>query len=924
MNGAKYTMSFVLEMNNRQVTRSIRETIASVDQLDKATMKSIRATTLFQSRIAQYTAVSFGLFAIANKVVHSWERLTRTASAYEYQSRSLSALMQQSAGAGERMYNSFRVLNPYIKEFAPTEVVTRMKQLAQAGYQSNEILKNTGAIFDTVIASMGELSPDAAVQLGINLDRAFGTANESMRDLLDTAVAAANQFPMTVAQIGDAMGYATEAAVQYKQPLDEVLTTIGMLIPVTKTASKAGTAYRNALLSLGKDKTVKFLEKYGVQVKDNNGEMRKALDIYLDLATVLERIEKTDKSKLKFERQRIQHQLGGTRGGAMFAAVERLADNTVGAAGTAFAGRKFADRETAVLAMRMGIGGAAQGEAKRLADQLRETSQVLRGQFEANLERASTAVGTFMLPVRNSLMNTFNKMLDWVADRFSGGLVGGRRQDNMIGATLGQAAGVATSSITTSSVIGGVLYGGAALFNIASFLTNPKKFIRDIQAPLKDMTRAARRGDFLRGLIGLGKYQGGGMYGDTKGRVARGKNVLGDFPSLAYGHWVVPDARVQNTSAAGIGGRYTPGNLLSSLAKIGMALGAFAGAVAYATSEMDDYARKVMDFGDRALGKEGLQNAHVSKAMDLIWKLMNGGKVSEKDKIQMAVGKWSPEFATAMNIIKGGGSYQDAYDRLIKQRREQIGAMYLNPEMRQKAIDQLDIFQEANKDQLAERLAAELSADGKVKTGMGRIKKEQLYTQVMNSMLSTEGIVGYDPKASRAGFQTATTTEAAGAAAVIYEKMMQLQRWETGGEAGRGGRPLTDRERAQNWGKTIPDMMLAYVEDLVTKHWVLRNNPEFQAVMDDPANFERMRYAPALFDRKFTPADVNSPNVLNNPDRLPEAQALMRKAVADALSDSSVKLARAYAAEMKKQAQWPGLIPPMATFLPQLGTKVGE
>jgi len=924
VNGAKYTMSFVLEMNNRQVTRSIRETIASVDQLDKATMKSIRATTLFQSRIAQYTAVSFGLFALANRVVHSWEKLTRAASAYEYQSRSLSALMQQSAGAGERMYNSFRVLNPYIKEFAPTEVVTRMKQLAQAGYQSNEILKNTGAIFDTVIASMGELSPDAAVQLGINLDRAFGTANESMRDLLDTAVAAANQFPMTVAQIGDAMGYATEAAVQYKQPLDEVLTTIGMLIPVTKTASKAGTAYRNALLSLGKDKTVKFLEKYGVQVKDNNGEMRKALDIYLDLATVLERIEKTDKSKLKFERQRIQHQLGGTRGGAMFAAVERLADNTVGAAGTAFAGRKFADRETAVLAMRMGIGGAAQGEAKRLADQLRETSQVLRNQFEANLERASTAVGTFMLPVRNSLMSTLNKLLDWVADRFAGGLVGGRQQDNIVGATVGQAAGVTTSALTAGSIIGGVLYGGAALYNIASFLTNPKGFIRDIQSPLKDMTRAARRGDFLRGLIGFGKYQKGGVYGNSNGLVARGGGVFNGFTPFAYGQWAVPEPRVHNTAVAGMGGRYTPGNLLSAFAKIGVTLGAFAGAVAYATSEMDDYARKVMDFGDRALGKEGLQNAHVTKAMDLVWKLMNGGKVSEKDKVQMAVGKWSPEFATAMNIMRGGGSYLDAHNRLMAQRREQIESTYLSPELKKKALEQLDVFEQANKDQLAERLAAELSGDGKVKTGMDRVTRDQLYTQVMNSMLSTEGVVGYDPKASRAGFQRATTTEASGAAAVLYEKAMQMKRWEEGGEAGRGGRPLTDRERAQNWGRAIPARMMGYIEDLVEKHWVLRNNPEFQAVMDDPANFERMRYAPALFDRKFTPADVNSPNVLNNPDRLPEAQALMRKAVADALSDSSVKLARAYAAEMKKQAQWPGLIPQMATFLPQLGTKVGE
>jgi len=358
-------------------------------------------------------ALQAGAYIMAlQKMAQVFGTITVAAQKFQFEARALSVLMNGNADAGAKLYKQFEQVNPAIKEFAPVEVVQRLKTLMQAGYSGAEALKHMGAIADTVTASLGSLSTDQAIELGVNLDKGFGKAGQSMRDMMDVAVAASNQFPMTTAQITTALGYATEGAVQFDQSLDSVLVTMGLLIPVVKTAAKAGTAYRNMQKALVRTETVDFFKREGIEVRQANGQFRDLLDIYTDMNVALDKLGEKDKKARDFKREQLMQKLGGTRGAAGFAAVER-AQMTITGRGQ-FEGARFADPRAAILASRMGLGGQSTNAAGRIAEEMRKTSEIIEKSFNASLDKASLAIGNLFLPAIDSLRQSFTWLVDKV------------------------------------------------------------------------------------------------------------------------------------------------------------------------------------------------------------------------------------------------------------------------------------------------------------------------------------------------------------------------------------------------------------------------------------------------------------------------------------------------------------------------------
>ena len=373
---------------------------------------------------------------------------TRSAENFEFSARSVSALLGERRGKGEALYSQyFAKYGQTQGEVMPTAAVERMKQLAAAGYTKSGMVENTAAIFDVMLASAGELTEQSAADLGISLERAFGSLRMDMRTALDTAVKAANQFPMTVGNIRDALGYATEAAVQSGQSLEETLLVIGSIMPIAKTASKAGTITRNALLSLVKPESQQILSELGVRPVDAEGKRRPMMDVFLDLNDQLEEVakgkaskfynspefiasekarakaegrkyeprslDKVFKNQLGLEREQLEFKLTGVRGGAIFAAINRMPETiTEKLKGTSFEGMRAEDARAAFEFLRIGLSGAA-GEAARLAGELRRTSKVLGESFDASLERFKIALGTAALPMKDAFLSVSKQILDY-------------------------------------------------------------------------------------------------------------------------------------------------------------------------------------------------------------------------------------------------------------------------------------------------------------------------------------------------------------------------------------------------------------------------------------------------------------------------------------------------------------------------------
>lgn len=469
----------------------------------KAAAAREAARALRQQLIGAITE-SVAKIAMTLQFIKTVMAATRSAENFEFSARSVSALLGERRGSGEALYNQYFAKYGQIQsEVMPTAAVERMKQLAAAGYTKSGMVENTAAIFDVMLASAGELTEQSAADLGISLERAFGSLRMDMRTALDTAVKAANQFPMTVGNIRDALGYATEAAVQSGQSLEETLLVIGSIMPIAKTASKAGTITRNALLSLVKPESQQLLSELGVRPVDAEGKRRPMMDVFLDLNDQLKEVakgkaskfynspefiaaekarakaegrayeprslDKVFKNQLGLEREQLEFKLTGVRGGAIFAAINRMVETTTEKLqGTAFEGMRAADARTAFEFLRLGLSGAA-GESARLAGELRRTSKMLGESFDASLERFKINLGTAALPMKDAFLAVGKQVLDYFSEKLTP--APGSGNEYIPGASTGvNALGTFGAIAVTGALTAQVLKFGQALFQARAII----------------------------------------------------------------------------------------------------------------------------------------------------------------------------------------------------------------------------------------------------------------------------------------------------------------------------------------------------------------------------------------------------------------------------------------------------------------------
>ncbi len=469
-------------------------------------------------------------FAFITGYLRSVGRVISDAAKFRFEATGLTAMLDKTRGAGEDVYGRYARSAAYQSEVSPAEAVARMTEFAAAGYGETEIPKGIESLFNVMLASRGEVTAGGAADLGISLHRAFGGAGVDMASLMDTAVSAANRFPMTIGKVRDALGYATEAAVQADQTLEETLIAIGSIMPITKTASKAGTITRNAITSLARPKGQRILQDLGVTPKDAAGNMRPIMDVFLEISKKLEAVAGADDSVLKMKKEELEFALTGQRGGAIFAAIERMPEMASAALrGTIYEQRPgempyiFKDAEDALKAMRMGLMDTA-GEARRMADQLRKTSHMLGQSFDVSLEKFRISLGTYLLPMRDAMLGMTKNFVDsltaWLDD-----------SDRSYGQPGGRPAG---SSIT-ANLLGGAILAGGTLFAARAVMTLMRTggILRALTQPkrIEEMTRLMRDGMSVGEAFATTSPQGG------VGRWDRFSRRTADFLGSAVGRF---------------------------------------------------------------------------------------------------------------------------------------------------------------------------------------------------------------------------------------------------------------------------------------------------------------------------------------------------------------------------------------------------
>jgi len=154
--------------------------------------------------------------------------------------------------------------------FSATQVGQAQKFLAQAGFDTSEILKSTSATLK--LASAGSLELAAAADIASNV---VGGMNLKVADLgrvVDTLAQAARSSNTDVTQLASALSRAAPLAAASGVSLAEVSSIIGVLSDNSIQGERAGTAFGGMIrqLSNATPKTEKALAKYGITMSEVN------------------------------------------------------------------------------------------------------------------------------------------------------------------------------------------------------------------------------------------------------------------------------------------------------------------------------------------------------------------------------------------------------------------------------------------------------------------------------------------------------------------------------------------------------------------------------------------------------------------------------------------------------------------------------
>lgn len=137
------------------------------------------------------------------------------------------------------------------------------------GVFTNLTGKDTVSSTDVLVSSMKQLNLQA----------------DQLPSLLNKIAAVAGGQSAAIADITQGLGVMAEAGKQAGLSVDQMIATVQTLSQVTaKSPDEVATAFKNLVGSLTSSGSIKALEKYGISLKDEAGNLRNILDVYTEIS----------------------------------------------------------------------------------------------------------------------------------------------------------------------------------------------------------------------------------------------------------------------------------------------------------------------------------------------------------------------------------------------------------------------------------------------------------------------------------------------------------------------------------------------------------------------------------------------------------------------------------------------------------------
>ena len=263
--------------------------------------------------------------------------------------------------------------------FSASEAADALNYMALAGYDSKTSMSmlpnvlNLAAAGSIGLAEASDMVTDAQSALGLSLD--------DTSKLVDKMAKASSKTNTSVAQLGEAILTVGGTAKNLKGGTTELSTALGLLADNGVKGAEGGTALRNIILSLSAptDSAAKALKALGVEVFDEQGNMRDLESIFTDLNASLSTMSQGEQTQAlnkifnKVDLKSVNALLGTSIG--RWDEVTKEIDNATGSA------QKMADTQLDNLAgditkFKSALEGAQIETSEKLTPSLREFVQL--------------------------------------------------------------------------------------------------------------------------------------------------------------------------------------------------------------------------------------------------------------------------------------------------------------------------------------------------------------------------------------------------------------------------------------------------------------------------------------------------------------------------------------------------------------------
>jgi TP901 family phage tail tape measure protein len=373
------------------LTGSIKLTGEEADKL-RAELKALSKDAKLATASAM--AFSYSAFKLGGFLLQAAE----TAGKTEYQLKMLEGILGKADESFKKLSAAIKLNTERLVEWRPEEKAKVAVELARAGLSAQEALGVLPVVLDLMTA--GQLQSVKATRLITHTMRAFGLTVDEAREMASKLAWVALKTPADFEFLVHAMGFATRAAALTNESLEEMMILLGLLAPIMRTGSKAGTALANALVRLyGMQEKIRKSAKLAlIPLRDTEGRYKSILQLALELS---ERFKKVGLA-MKMKTAKIAL---GMRGMAALTAIERAA-----AAGGKEFGDKMVYGAKAVAILRQNIDEAGDFLAK-LAEKMRESYVIQKKMLTASLEEFETLIGEKAIPKLRLLIDALLKAM---------------------------------------------------------------------------------------------------------------------------------------------------------------------------------------------------------------------------------------------------------------------------------------------------------------------------------------------------------------------------------------------------------------------------------------------------------------------------------------------------------------------------------